>query len=57
MANAIAWLQANGSVLFGVLFAISEAIGAIPSVKASGVFQAIYNTLKWIKDKFFAPKV
>jgi len=40
------------SLVFGVLFALSEAIGMIPSVKASGVFQAVYNGLKWVKNLF-----
>ena len=40
---------------FGILFAASEVIGMIPGVKSSGVFQAVYNTLKAIKD-FFGKK-
>lgn len=35
---------------FGILFAASEVIGMIPGVQASGVFQAVYNTLKAIKN-------
>lgn len=53
MAGVIAWIQANGAMFFGVLFAISEAIGMIPSIKASGVFQSIYNVLKWMKENIF----
>ena len=41
---------------FAVLFAISEAIGMIPQIKASGVFQAIYNGLLWLKANVFKPK-
>ena len=37
------------------LLAISEALSMIPSVKANGIFQAIYNILKSIKD-FLTPK-
>ena len=48
--------SANWGLIFGVLFGLSEAIGMIPSVQASGVFQSIFNALKWLKDQF-APKV
>lgn len=34
----------------GALLAISEALSMIPAVKANGVFQAIYNILKSVKD-------
>ncbi len=32
------------------LLAISEGLSMIPAVKANGVFQAIYNVLKSVKD-------
>lgn len=32
------------------LLALSEALSYIPSVKANGIFQAITNILKSIKD-------
>lgn len=32
------------------LLAISEGLSMIPSIKANGIFQAIYNTLVSIKD-------
>lgn len=57
MANAIAWLQANGAMVFGVLFAISEALDMIPQIQASSVWKAVWGAMKWIKAKFFAPKV
>ena len=44
------------SVWFGILFAASEVIGMIPGVKASGVFQAVYNSLKAMKDFFKKPE-
>jgi hypothetical protein len=48
----IEWLKSPaGAALFAGLFALSEAIGAIPSVKASGVFQAVSNALKFVKEK------
>lgn len=46
MAQIMAFLAQNSAIIFGFLFALSEIIGLIPSVKASGVFQAIYNFLK-----------
>lgn len=36
--------------IVSALLAISEALSMIPSVKANGIFQAIFNTLKSIKD-------
>lgn len=50
--NVLEWLKGpNGALMFGMLFALSEAIGMIPSVKASGVFQAVVNGLKFVKEK------
>jgi hypothetical protein len=45
-------LNADWGLWFAALFALSEAIGMLPVtwVKSSGVFQAIYNGLKWLKD-------
>ena len=43
-------LSADWGLWFAVLFAVSEAIGMLPFIKASGVFQAIYNGLKWLRD-------
>jgi hypothetical protein len=47
----IAFLTANYAAIITILFLLSELLGAIPSVKASGVFQAIFNVLKSLKDK------
>lgn len=33
-----------------ILFALSEALSLIPGIKANGIFQAIFNGLKFIKD-------
>jgi hypothetical protein len=40
-----------GAIIFGALFALSEAIGLHPKVQASGVFQAIKGGIKWVLDK------
>ncbi len=45
----------NWTLIFGVLFGLSEAIGMIPSVQASSVFQAIVGVLKWAKGIFVKP--
>lgn len=37
-------------VIISILWGISEALTAIPSIKANGIFQAIRNGVKWIKD-------
>ena len=39
------------TVVIGCLLAISEALSAIPSIKANGIFQAILNILKAIAGK------
>ena len=38
------------AVIVTALWGISEALTGIESIKANGVFQAIRNGLKWIKD-------
>lgn len=37
---------------FAVLFAMSEALAAIPSVASSAVYQVVMKGLKFLKDKF-----
>lgn len=55
--SVLTWLKGpNGATLFAALFGLSEAIGLIPSVKASGVFQAVVNGLGWIKANLLAKK-
>lgn len=39
------------TVVFGVLFGLSEAIGLIPGIQSSGVFQLIFNVLKKLAGK------
>lgn len=36
----------NKALILGALFAISEVLALIPSIKSSGVFDLIYRTLK-----------
>lgn len=47
-----AWLAGpNGAILFAVLLGISEALAAIPAIKANSVFQAIKNAIVFLKEK------
>lgn len=46
MMAVIEFFKAHSTEIFAVLFAMSEAIGIIPQVKESSVFQVIYNLLK-----------
>jgi hypothetical protein len=41
MSALIAWALANQALIATVLFAVSEALGAIPKVKANGLFSLI----------------
>ena len=43
--TAPAWML-YFTVTVGCLLGISEALTAIPSIKANGIFQAIFNVLK-----------
>jgi hypothetical protein len=36
----------NKVLILGALFAISEVLALIPSIKSSGIFDFIYRTLK-----------
>lgn len=42
--------------IISALFAISEVLSFIPWIKANGIFQAIYNGLKSLKDLFLTKK-
>jgi hypothetical protein len=42
---------ANKVVIVGFLFALSEVLALIPSVKANSVFQVIVNVLKKVSGK------
>ena len=45
------FFQGNTMVIIvTTLLCVSEGLSGIESVKANGVFQAISNGLKWIKD-------
>lgn len=46
------WAMSEGSLYFLVLFLMSEALGMIPSIRASSVFQLVAGALKYLKDKF-----
>ncbi len=41
MSIAIAWLVANQALVATVLFAVSEALGAHPKIKANGILSLI----------------
>ena len=43
--------QATLTIIFGVLFGISEALSLIPQVKSNGVFQLIFNVLSTLAGK------
>jgi hypothetical protein len=41
MSAAIAWALANQALIATVLFAVSEALGANPKVKANGILSLV----------------
>lgn len=41
----------HATLALAVLFGISESLALIPAVNANSVFQAIFNGLKFVKDK------
>ena len=52
MSVAIAWVIANQALVATVLFAVSEALGANPKVKANGILSLlIIQGQKLLKDK------
>lgn len=51
LEQVMSWISTH-PYIFAMLFAMSEALGMLPGVKASGVFQAIQNVLKWLLGKF-----
>lgn len=38
-------------IIAGALFAVSEALALIPSVKSNSVFQLVYNLLKKVTGR------
>lgn len=51
MQDVVNFIAANKLTILGVLFGISELLSFIPSVKANGVFQLIFNALKSASGK------
>ena len=43
---AIIFLQSHSAHILGFLFAVSELLAYIPSVKGNGIFQVIHELLK-----------
>jgi len=39
------------SVIFGALYAVSEALSLIPAIKANGTIQLFFNLIKIIAGK------
>jgi hypothetical protein len=54
--HIVAVIQANLPIVLAVLLGISEALSVIPQVKANGIFQAIANALKVLKEKLAPAK-
>ena len=47
------WMSiGNGLIIVVAILAVSECLALIPVVKANSVYQAIYNGLGWLKEKF-----
>jgi hypothetical protein len=44
-------IVANKVVVLGFLFALSEVLALIPSVKSNSVFQLVVNVLKKVMNK------
>lgn len=42
----IEFILANKAIILGCLFAISEVLALIPSIKSSGIFDFIFKALK-----------
>lgn len=45
------WLLMNKEIVLGVLWGLSEALAAIPSIKSNSVFELIVNGLKQLMGK------
>jgi hypothetical protein len=39
------------SIVMAALFAVSEALSLIPRVRANGVFQAVYNVIRFLAGR------
>ena len=53
MDSIVAFLSdpTNQAVILGFLFALSEVLSLIPSIKSNGVFQAIFNLIQKLRGK------
>jgi len=47
----MAWIMEHSQYIFAVLFAVSELLAQIPSVKANSIFQLVVGGLKVIGAK------
>ena len=47
----MAWLSAHLTLVFGVLFGISESLAMIPAVQANSVFELVLGLLKTLAGK------
>lgn len=47
----LAYISANGALVFGVLFGVSEALAQIPALKANSVFQLLSGLLQKLAGK------
>jgi len=50
----VVWYQ-NLAIILAMLWFISEALDQIPAIKASSIFQAIKNGLKFLWEKSQTP--
>ncbi len=42
----LSWIMANSTYILAFLFALSELLAQIPSIKANSVFQLFVNAIK-----------
>jgi len=42
----MAWIIENKAIILGVLWGLSEALAAIPSIKANSIFELVVSVLK-----------
>lgn len=45
------FILSHKAEIFGALFALSEVIGLVPSIKSSSIFEMVYKTLKKLAGK------
>lgn len=45
------FVQEHGALIFGVLWAMSELLAAIPGVQSNSIFQLVMNVLKALKPQ------